>query len=88
MLLAWNRLTLSGDRPIRLNRQPGSDTRGMTGLSDRTDHHWGSMLRAALILILSGSAPNSARTAMTRSFECCVTVAGYDQPWGGEAPRR
>ena len=54
VLLAWDRLILPGGRSIRLDRQPGTDARGMAGLSDRTDHHWGSMLRAALVSTLLG----------------------------------
>lgn len=54
VLLAWDRLILPGGRSIRLDRQPGADAGGMAGLSDRTDHHWGSMLRAALISTLLG----------------------------------
>lgn len=54
VLLAWDRLILPGGRSIRLDRQPGADARGMAGLSDRTDHHWGSMLRAALVSTLLG----------------------------------
>jgi type IV secretion system protein VirB10 len=54
VLLAWNRLILPGGRSIRLDRQPGADARGMAGIADRTDHHWGSMLRAALVSTLLG----------------------------------
>lgn len=54
VLLAWDRLILPGGRSIRLDRQPGADARGMAGLSDRTDHHWGSMLRAAVVSTLLG----------------------------------
>lgn len=54
VLLAWDRLILPGGRSIRLDRQPGADAGGMAGLSDRTDQHWGSMLRAALISTLLG----------------------------------
>ena len=55
VLLAWDRLILPGGRSIRLDRQPGADARGMAGLADRTDHHWGSMLRAALVSTLLGA---------------------------------
>lgn len=55
VLLAWDRLILPGGRSIRLDRQPGTDARGQAGLADRTDHHWGSMLRAALISTLLGA---------------------------------
>lgn len=54
VLLAWDRLILPGGRSVRLDRQPGTDARGMAGLADRTDHHWGSMLRAALVSTLLG----------------------------------
>ena len=54
VLLAWDRLILPGGRSIRLDRQPGTDARGIAGLADRTDHHWGSMLRAALVSTLLG----------------------------------
>jgi type IV secretory pathway VirB10-like protein len=52
--LAWDRLILPGGRSIRLARQPGADAAGMAGLSDRTDYHWGGMLRAALVSTLLG----------------------------------
>lgn len=54
VLLAWDRLILPGGRSIRLDRQSGTDARGMAGLADRTDHHWGAMLRAALVSTLLG----------------------------------
>jgi len=55
VLLAWDRLILPGGRSIRLDRLPGADAAGMAGLQDRTDHHWGNMLRAALISTLLGA---------------------------------
>lgn len=54
ILLAWDRLILPGGQSIQLDRAPATDARGMAGLSDRTDHHWGSMLRAALVSTLLG----------------------------------
>lgn len=54
VLLAWNRLILPGGRSIELGREPGADAAGMAGLSDRTNFHWGGMLRAALISTLLG----------------------------------
>jgi type IV secretion system protein VirB10 len=54
VLLAWDRLILPGGRSIALERQPGADAAGMSGLSDRTNYHWGQMLRAALISTLLG----------------------------------
>ncbi|HET6523586.1 TrbI/VirB10 family protein [Sphingopyxis sp.] len=54
VLLAWDRLLLPGGRSIALPRLPGADPAGMSGLSDRTDYHWGQMLRAALVSTLLG----------------------------------
>lgn len=54
VLLAWNRLILPDGRSIVLERQPASDPRGFAGLQDRTDYHWGGVLKAALISTLLG----------------------------------
>lgn len=55
VLLAWDRLILPGGRSILLDRMPGADAAGRSGLQDRTDYHWGSMLKAAMISSLLGS---------------------------------
>lgn len=52
VLLAWDRLILPGGRSIDLGRQPGADASGMAGIADRTDYHWGHMVKAALISTL------------------------------------
>ena len=54
VLLAWNRLILPDGRSITLERQPGADPRGFAGLQDRTDYHWGGVLKAALISTVLG----------------------------------
>lgn len=54
VLLAWDRLILPGGRSISLDRLPGTDTGGMAGVADRTDYHWGHMLKAALVSTLLG----------------------------------
>ena len=54
VLLAWDRLILPGGRSIRLERQPGADAAGMSGLEDRVNNHWGRMVRAALVSTLLG----------------------------------
>ena len=54
VLLAWDRLILPGGRSIALDRLPGADAAGMAGLADRTDYHWGHMLKAALVSTLLG----------------------------------
>lgn len=54
LLLSWDRLILPGGRSILLDRQPGADPSGMAGLKDRTNYHWGNMLKAAAISTLLG----------------------------------
>ena len=55
VLLAWDRIILPGGRSISLERFPGADAAGIAGLSDRTDYHWGNMLRAAFVSTLLGA---------------------------------
>ncbi len=52
VLLAWDRLILPDGRSIQLDRLPGADASGYSGLRDRVDQHWGGMFRAALISTL------------------------------------
>lgn len=54
VLLAWERLILPGGRSIALGREPGTDAAGMAGVADRTNFHWGRMLRAAFVSTLLG----------------------------------
>lgn len=54
VLLAWDRIIFPNGRSILLDRQPGTDGAGVAGLQDRTNYHWGNMLRAAAISTLLG----------------------------------
>ena len=64
VLLAWDRLILPGGRSILLDRLPGTDAGGMAGIADRTDYHWGHMLKAALVSsLLRGGAELGASDA-------------------------
>ena len=51
-LLVWTRLILPNGRSIILERQPGADTGGYSGLQDEVDHHWGELFKAALLSTL------------------------------------
>lgn len=59
LLLAWTRLILPNGRSIDLDRMPAADASGQSGLQDRTDHHWGGVVRAALISTLLGIGAQS-----------------------------
>ncbi|WP_299589250.1 TrbI/VirB10 family protein [uncultured Tateyamaria sp.] len=52
ILLVWTRITLPDGHSIVLERQPGADSAGYAGLEDGVDHHWGGVLRAALLSTL------------------------------------
>jgi type IV secretory pathway VirB10-like protein len=54
VLLAWDRLILPDGRSITLDRQPGADATGQAGLEDRTNHHWGAIMKAALVSTMLG----------------------------------
>ena len=71
VLLAWDRLVLPDGRSVLLDRQPGTDTAGMAGLHDRTNYHWGKLLRAAAISTLLGIGTELATgsdDALTRAL--------------------
>ncbi|MGB3408622.1 MAG: TrbI/VirB10 family protein [Jannaschia sp.] len=52
ILLVWTRIILPDGHSIVLERQPGADSTGYAGLEDGVDHHWGGVLRAALLSTL------------------------------------
>ncbi|APX90855.1 conjugal transfer protein TraI [Brevirhabdus pacifica] len=47
LLLVWTRLILSDGRSIVLERAPGTDGTGASGLQDRVNYHWGRVFLAA-----------------------------------------
>jgi type IV secretion system protein VirB10 len=54
VLLAWNRLILPDGRSIVLERQPGADASGYSGLEDEVDHHWVRLAGAAALSTILG----------------------------------
>lgn len=48
-LLVWTRLIMPNGKSIVLERQPGVDTEGYTGLEDNIDNHWGILFQAAIL---------------------------------------
>lgn len=83
VLLAWNRLIFPDGRSIVLDLQPASDPAGFAGLKDRTNYHWGGVLKAALVSTLLGagaefgSGSDSALTvALRRGSQDSINRAG------------
>ena len=52
VLLLWTRLIMPNGRSIVLERQPGTDPQGYSGLEDGVDNHWGELFKAALLSTL------------------------------------
>ncbi len=52
VLLVWTRLIMPNGRSIVLERQPGTDPQGFSGLEDGVDNHWGQLFKAALLSTL------------------------------------
>lgn len=52
VLLVWNRVILPGGRSIVLERLPGADAAGFSGLEDGVDHHWWDIVKAAALSTL------------------------------------
>lgn len=52
VLLVWTRLIMPNGKSIVLERQPGADTAGYSGLEDDVDNHWGALFKAAMLSTL------------------------------------
>ena len=52
VLLVWTRLIMPNGTSIVLERQPGTDTQGFSGLEDGVDNHLGELFKAALLSTL------------------------------------
>jgi len=52
VLLAWDRLILPDGRSLQLDRLPGADGSGRSGLTDGVDRHFGGLMAAALVSTL------------------------------------
>jgi type IV secretion system protein VirB10 len=54
VLLVWTRLIMPNGRSIVLERLPGADTQGFTGLEDEVDQHWARLAMAAALSTVLG----------------------------------
>ena len=64
-LVAWTRLIMPDGRSIVLDKMPAADAAGQAGLQDRTDYHWGGLLRAAAISTLLSVGAQSGSSGST-----------------------
>jgi type IV secretory pathway VirB10-like protein len=76
VLLVWTRLIMPNGRSIVLERQPGADAAGSSGLEDEVDNHWGALFKAAALSTLlavgtelgAGSDINSNDSAIIQAL--------------------
>lgn len=76
VLLVWTRLIMPNGRSIALERQPGADAAGYSGLEDGVDNHWGELFKAAALSTLlavgtelgAGSDTNSNDSAILQAL--------------------
>jgi type IV secretion system protein VirB10 len=76
VLLVWTRLIMPNGRSIVLERQPGADAAGYSGLQDDVDNHWGDLFKAAALSTLlavgtelgAGSDTNSNNSAIIQAL--------------------
>ena len=54
VLLVWTRLIRPDGSSIVLDRLPGMDTEGHSGLEDQVDYHWGRIVAGAAVTTLLG----------------------------------
>jgi type IV secretion system protein VirB10 len=67
VLLVWTRLIMPNGRSIVLERQQGADGGGYSGVEDEVDHHWGELLKAALLSTVLGAGAELGSGADTGS---------------------
>ncbi|CAM5761163.1 hypothetical protein LMIY3S_00047 [Labrys miyagiensis] len=85
VMLAWNRLLLPNGKSIVLERLPGTDTAGYSGLEDGVDNHWSALFKAAALSTLlsvgaeagtTGNSNNSLVQAVRQGTSQSVSQTG------------
>jgi len=61
-------------RSIVLERQPGADTSGFSGLEDEVDNHWVALFKAALLSTLLGVGSELGTTSGAGSNSDVITA--------------
>lgn len=79
--VAWTRLILPSGRSIVLDKLPAADPRGMAGLQDGVDRHWGRVWSAAAlstVLSVGAEAGGSDEGDLSRAVRRGVSQAAGD----------
>jgi type IV secretion system protein VirB10 len=71
-LMVWTRLIMPNGRSIVLDRQPGADSGGYSGLEDEVDNHWAELFKAALLSTVLGVGAELGSGADTGSNRAII----------------
>jgi type IV secretion system protein VirB10 len=78
LLLVWTRLIMPNGRSIVLERQPGADPEGFTGLEDEVDQHWGRLAMAAALSTVLGIGAELGSTSNDSAIVTALRRGGTD----------
>jgi type IV secretory pathway VirB10-like protein len=78
VLLVWIRLIMPNGKSIVLERQPGADTSGYSGLEDEVDNHWGALFKAALLSTLLSVGSEAGTTGNQNDLVQAIRRGGSE----------
>ena len=78
VLLVWNRIIMPNGTSIVLERQPGADAEGYSGLEDDVDYHWGQLFRAAILATLLGVGTEIGSSNNENEIARAIRQSGQD----------
>jgi type IV secretion system protein TrbI len=78
VLLVWNRLIFPDGPSIVLERQPGADASGYSGLEDGVDHHWLRLAGAAALSTILGVGTQLGTTSNESALVQTLRRGGAD----------
>lgn len=78
VLLVWTRLIMPNGKSIVLERQPGADTSGYSGLEDEVDNHWAALFKAALLSTLLSVGSEAGTTGNQNDLVQAIRRGGSE----------
>ena len=88
VLLVWTRLLLPDGRSINLERQPGGDAQGYSGLQDRVDDHWGALFKAAALSTLLSVGSEAGTSSSENNLLQAIRSGASQSVQSGREPSR
>ena len=78
VLLVWNRIIMPNGTSIVLERQPGADAEGYSGLEGDVDYHWGQLFKAAILSTLLGVGTEIGASNNENEIARAIRQSGQD----------